>query len=91
MISLNNKSQSMSINVIIVAVLALIVLVVLAAIFTGRIKIFSETLESCSSKQGQCQTGLICPENSVKVKAKCPETDEDKNQGKNMCCVQVIE
>ncbi len=84
------KSQSISINVIIVAVLALIVLLVVAAIFTGRIKIFSEALESCSSKQGKCESGLICPENAVKVKAKCPETDEEKNKGKNICCVQVI-
>ncbi|MBI2573385.1 hypothetical protein HYV86_05975 [Candidatus Woesearchaeota archaeon] len=39
---LSNKGQSMSINVIIVAVLALLILVILGAIFTGRIAIFNQ-------------------------------------------------
>jgi len=40
------KAQGLSINVIIITVIALIVLVVLAAIFTGRIAIFGQRVGS---------------------------------------------
>ena len=87
----NTKSQGMPINVIIIAALALVVLVVLLAVFTGRIKIFSENLQSCAAKQGQCEKGLSCPSNKALVtNTNCPETADDKQQGKNMCCVQVF-
>ncbi|MBI2541144.1 hypothetical protein HYV80_00340 [Candidatus Woesearchaeota archaeon] len=39
------KSQSISINTIIIAAIALAVLVVLFVIFTGRFKIFSEDVD----------------------------------------------
>lgn len=45
------KSQSISINAVIIAALALVVLVVLFAIFTGRFKLFSESVE---------ETGVSC-------------------------------
>ena len=66
------KSQSISINTIIIAAIALAVLVVLFVIFTGRFKIFSEDVEkttvSCSDacnigayagggREGSCGTG----------------------------------
>jgi len=90
MIKNSRKAQGISINMIIIAVLALIVLIVVVAIFTGRIKIFSGTLESCRAKQGQCESGAICPENKAQVAAKCPETEEEKKQQKNICCIQVL-
>ena len=81
----------MPINVIIIAALALIVLFVLVIIFTGRVKIFSESLQSCAAKQGQCEKGLICSTNKALVtNTNCPETSDDKQQGKNICCVQVL-
>ncbi len=52
---MNKKGQSMSVNVIIVAVLALIVLVVLAAIFMGRITIFEQGV----NKAGQAKTAEL--------------------------------
>lgn len=88
MINVNKKSQGLPVNIIIIAVIALIVLIVVVAIFTGRIKLFSGTLESCRAKQGQCESGVVCPENKAQVTAKCPETEEDK--GKNICCIQVL-
>ncbi|MBI2654699.1 hypothetical protein HYX02_07900 [Candidatus Woesearchaeota archaeon] len=48
---MRKKSQSISINAIIIAAIALVVLVVLFAIFTGRFKIFSEGVEG---------TGVSC-------------------------------
>ena len=50
---MHKKSQSISINTIIIAAIGLAVLVVLFLIFTGRFKIFSEGLE---------KTGLSCSE-----------------------------
>ena len=93
MIRNNPKSQGMPVNVIIIAVLALIVLLVLTVIFTGRVRIFSSTLESCSAKQGQCETGPLCPTNKAMVTGtNCPETAQDKQSQskKSICCVQVF-
>ena len=50
---MNKRGQSISINTIIVAAIALAVLVVLFAIFTGRIGIFSQGVkqtDTCSQK-----------------------------------------
>ena len=88
----NKKAQGMPINVIIVATLALIVLVVLTVMFTGRTKIFAETLQSCAAKQGQCEAGPLCSGNNKVVIANtnCPETEQDKKEKRNICCVQVL-
>jgi hypothetical protein len=81
------KSQGMSVNVIIIAALALIVLVVLTAIFTGRLKIFSESLQSCAAKQGHCSSECVDNE-AVVIRTNCPEGDSDKTR--NICCVPVF-
>jgi len=49
------KAQGISINVIIIAAVALIVLIVLVAIFTGRLGVFSSGVASCADKGGSCQ------------------------------------
>jgi len=57
----NNKAQGLSINTIIIAAIALIVLVVLVAIFTGRLGLFSKGLgeaNTCVSLGGDCQADL---------------------------------
>ena len=82
-VKINKKSQGMPINVIIIAALALIVLVILLAIFMGRVKIFSESLQSCPAKQGHCEKGMICPSNMALI----TNTDCPKDQ---ICCVQVL-
>jgi len=58
-VAVNNmfrKSQSISINTIIVAAIALAVLVVLFIIFTGRFKIFSEGVSSTASCENVCKS-----------------------------------
>ena len=52
---MNNKSQSISINTIIVAAIALAVLVVLFFIFTGRIGSFSQGLGETASCENSCK------------------------------------
>ena len=82
MVKIKRKSQGMPINVIIIAALALVVLVVLLAIFSGRVRIFSENLQSCTAKQGQCYP-KSCPLNTALItNTNCPED--------NVCCVQVL-
>ena len=49
------KSQSISINTIIVAAIALAGLVVLFIVFTGRFKIFSEGVSSTASCTKTCE------------------------------------
>ena len=89
MVKKSKRAQGMPINVIIVAALALIVLVVLATIFTGRVKIFSESLQSCAAKQGSCEPYTGTP--------KCPSsnqaviTNTDCDTQKKVCCVQVFD
>jgi len=48
LIKMQKKSQSISINTIIIAAIALAVLVVLFVIFTGRFRIFSEGVKESS-------------------------------------------
>lgn len=52
---MNKKGQSISINTIIVAALALAVLVVLFAIFTGRIGGFSKGVGETASCENSCR------------------------------------
>ena len=60
---LSNKSQGISLRVIIIAALALIVLVVLIAIFSGKIQLFGQDYDKstsdakskvCWSQPGHC-------------------------------------
>ena len=87
----NNKKADMSIWIIVTAALALMALVVLAAILTGRIRIFSESLQSCAAKQGRCEPISdakfpTCPND----KALVTNTDCDTKKTKEICCVQVF-
>jgi len=53
---MNNKGQSISINTIIVAAIALAVLVVLFAIFTGRIGGFSKGVQETDTCSQKCNS-----------------------------------
>lgn len=79
------KSQSISINTIIIAAIALAVLVVLFVIFTGRFKIFSEDVEKTSVNcQDACRIGSYAyisdggcsPGSDITIRVK----------GKDCCC-----
>ncbi len=50
----NKKSQSISINTIIIAALALAALVVIIYIFSGQLGITSKNINSCIAKGGTC-------------------------------------
>ncbi len=82
----NKKSQGMPVNVIIIATLSLIVLVVLVAIFSGRARIFSQSLESCAVKQGGCKPSP-CPDGYASVS----NTECEKDKANPICCVKVFD
>ena len=83
----NKKAQGLSINTIIIAALALIVLIVVAAIFTGKFKSFSQTLEGCSTRQGKCKPGCS-PDETIIRYARCPEPGDDEKA--KTCCIQPL-
>jgi len=53
---MNKKGQSISINTIIIAAIALAVLVVLFAIFTGRLNLFSIGIQQTDTCQQKCSS-----------------------------------
>ncbi len=77
----------MSLNVIIIAALALIVLVVLIAIFTGRISIFNKGIGDAGDTElttfrvsyGNCEP-TMGSENTFKTQFSQAATDDDKDR-----------
>jgi len=83
------KAQGISINTIIIAAIALIVLVVLIAVFTGRISLWGTGLD-------QAQTGKTCNEQGGAWRVECGPleksvygvfTDAKDHQGQQCCIV----
>lgn len=90
---MHKKAQGISINTVIIAVIALAVLVVLFFIFTGRFKIFSEGVKEGSLS---CDRGCKTVGNALgRPSAGCNPADEtqlpgkyeDVPQGQLCCCV----
>ena len=55
------KAQGISINVIIVTIIALLVLVILAAIFTGKLTLFNRQVNDCGTlNKATCELGDDC-------------------------------
>lgn len=98
----NKKSQGLSINMIIIAAIGLIVLVILLAIFTGRINIFNKDfLGTCQEQGGICSQKGECnnPDFPRKVFAKgCPNYErnnegiyiEKRDVKEGQCCLKGI-
>ncbi len=63
-------------NTLVIAALALIVLIILIAIFTGKISLFSNTASSCTANGGRC-TAEPCNQNEVLYLGQmCPNSEE---------------
>jgi hypothetical protein len=75
------KAQGLSMTTIIVAALALLVLVVLALIFSGRMRIFGTETNACRNLGGECRNQPCDPATESRLmKALCPE-------GQDYCCI----
>lgn len=73
----NKKTQGLSLNTIIIAALVLVVLIVLWAIFTGRMGKFSSGLNEC---RGKCMPESQCQPPSVNAGGDCDE-EESAEEG----------
>ena len=91
---IKKKGQGLSLNTIVIAAIALIVLVVLIFIFSGKIKVFGRSSESCNTAGGVCDKNVYseqciklgtckCEGNSVYI----PGTDCEAQT--SVCCKQV--
>ncbi|MEM3374684.1 MAG: hypothetical protein QXE31_05710 [Candidatus Woesearchaeota archaeon] len=78
------KAQSLSINTIIIAILAMLVLVILIFILGRNVKNLNDTTEGCRLKGGDCKEVMACdPLSEIEIKAKdCNENEK--------CCMPMF-
>jgi len=91
---MNKKGVEITMNTIVVAAIALLVLVVLSAIFLGRIGTFGEKSESCEVQGGLCAPTGECgnpdygaggfPQKNPLLS--CPDDNVGNSQ---VCCIPV--
>ncbi len=81
------KKADLSINIIIVTIIALVVLIVLTFVFTGRLTLFNKGLSDCAKiKDSSCTMGIKCDSGYIQhPTAVCLDSSNavDKN---NVCC-----
>ncbi|MBW2973342.1 hypothetical protein KY346_03035 [Candidatus Woesearchaeota archaeon] len=80
---MKKRGQGLPITTIIIAALALIVLVVLIFIFSGKIRVFSGEMVSCTSKGGFC-TSKACV---FGYQSEIKNTDCPSGQ---KCCLTIL-
>ena len=93
--SRKNRLGDLSINIVIIAVLALFVLVILLVIFGRGISPVTQATTQCTAKGGLCDATSAC--SSAELKTICgdfgcavyPGTDCDKKTPKEVCCVPL--
>ncbi len=88
---MNNKAQGISINTIIIAALALAVLVVLFAIFTGRMGIFTKGVQETDTCVQKCNSlNMDIGANPIEDTKSCLEGQQyisgTYKDGKFGCC-----
>lgn len=76
------KKGDLSIQTLVMVILALIVLVVISAVFVGKMRESSKNLSSCASKNGQCLPPSQCagPDDVKAAFVKCERAEE-------VCCL----
>ena len=73
------KAQSLSIQVIVVAVLCLVILAILIFVFSDTLGDFEDDAGACGLKSGVC--ALECKPSQIQLSAECPNKD-----GKTQVC-----
>lgn len=85
------KKGDLSINIVIIAVIALLVLVVLSYIFVGKISQTRKGIDSCSNAGGTCK-GMCLPSERTLDKDCDKDGDGEFNEGAlidGICCLTV--
>lgn len=88
----SKKAQSLSVNVIIVAILALLVLVVLGFVFAGKIGDFVKGTKDCLSIGGVCNEGTQCNANEgfkETTLGMCLDQTTGKRMQDRVCCIKI--
>lgn len=86
------RAQAISLNVIIVAVIGMLVLVVLAAVFAGRIGIFVREVGACkgSCVDSEADCRAISPDARLAA-GDCPGPDGKlRTEDDQLCCIAVV-
>ncbi|MCM2325591.1 MAG: hypothetical protein NDI94_03955 [Candidatus Woesearchaeota archaeon] len=85
------KKGDISINVIVMAVIALLVMVVLIAIFGGRMKGFLTGARDCRTQGGECIEREECTpiENTIVPITSCDDMNKDSDLD-YVCCAPLI-
>ena len=78
----SKKGQGLPMNTIVIAAIVLVVMVVLILIFTGRMGGFTQDIQQCTAKGGECVT-TGCTQGNI-IEGKCSEAGE-------VCCVKILE
>jgi hypothetical protein len=84
------KKAELSINIIIVAVIALLVLVVVSFIFMEKIREFVFGIKDCKSSGGECYYGDSCPGGSAAIPKSVCHGENDKADSSKVCCTQSL-
>lgn len=95
----NNKSEGLSITVMITAVIGLIILLVVAALIVRNTALFSKTVDaSCMERNGVClySSGKeSCSEIDGKplrmIVSGCPSSKSDTKKDSGPCCLPLNE
>jgi hypothetical protein len=95
----NKKSQGLSINVMIIAIIALIILVISVALLTNKTAIFSKSVGgSCRDQGGIClyDSGRdSCSDVNGKplriIASGCPSDKSDTKKERGPCCLSLNE
>ncbi len=89
----SKKAQGLSLNVIIIAVLALLVLVILAVIFTGKAGVFRRDSGDCNVLGGSCSRTGCTGDYERQISYDCDlDGDGTFNEGQavdGICCIST--
>ncbi|MFH1439781.1 MAG: hypothetical protein ABIG89_04390 [Candidatus Woesearchaeota archaeon] len=84
---IKSKKGDISLNMIIIAIIALLVLVIIAAIFTGRLALFNIGVSDCEKVKGAV-CDFSCGDGYVEDKVSSCIDHDTKKVNKDMhCCI----
>lgn len=72
------KAQGLSLNTIVIAALVVLVLVILAAVFMGRMSVFTGQVSDC---KGECRDDT-CRQGETEISGECDDDYE-------VCCIDL--
>ncbi|MFO8016840.1 MAG: hypothetical protein R6U32_07095 [Candidatus Woesearchaeota archaeon] len=85
------KKGDLSINIVIIAVIALLVLVVLSYIFVGKISQTRQGIDSCENAGGECKA--MCDADERQLDKDCDKNGNGEyNEGPledGICCLEI--